>query len=241
MFSNIVPVLKKELKSYFNSPIAYIVVVTFLVFSAVWLFYLQTFFARNVASLRPLFSVIPLVFIIVMPALTMRSWAEEKKQGTVEVLLTMPFRESTLVAGKYLAALCLLVIMIVLTLPIPLLLTQFGSFDAGEIFGQYLGVLLIGGAGLAVGLFISSLATNQISAFLITLFVLLVFTLISQLTVVFSLPIWLARTLSYLSLDSHFESFQKGLIDTRDLAFYVLVIGMFLYLNMKTLVFTKWS
>ena len=169
MVSNVIPVVKKELKSYFNSPIAYVLVVTFLVFSSVWVFYLQTFFASNIASLRSFFSVIPIVFIIVMPALTMRSWAEEKKLGTLEVLLTLPFRESTLVLGKFIAALGLLLIKILLTLPLPLLLSRFGDFDWGEILGQYIGVVLLGAAGISVGLFISSLMSNQISSFLISL------------------------------------------------------------------------
>ena len=240
MLANILPIIRKELRSYFNSPIAYVVTVTFVLFCGIWVFYLQTFFAANTASLRSLFGIVPLTFIIVMPAITMRSWAEEKKLGTMEVLLTLPFRESTLVLGKFLAAVVLLVIMIGLTLPLPLLLSRFGDFDWGEVAGQYIGVLLLGCAGISVGLFVSSLATNQVSAFLISLFVLLVFTLISQINMVFNLPILLARIFSYLALAAHFSNFQKGLIDTRDLLFYLLVCALFLYLNMKTLIFKKW-
>ncbi|UCF98779.1 MAG: ABC transporter permease subunit [Spirochaetaceae bacterium] len=240
MMNNILPIIKKELKSYFNSPIAYILVVTFLVFSSIWIFYLQTFFASNVASLRGFFSVIPIVFIIVMPALTMRSWAEEKKLGTMEVLMTLPFRESTLVIGKFLAAISLLVIMILLTLPLPLLLGRFGDFDWGEILGQYIGVVLLGAAGISVGLFVSSLMANQISSFLISLFVLLVLTLISQVNRVFPLPPWAAGMVNFVSLGHHFSNFQRGLIDTRDLLYYGIVSALFLYLNTKTLVFRKW-
>lgn len=240
MMKNILPILKKELKSYFNSPIAYILVVTFLVFSSIWVFFLQSFFAGNVASLRNFFSVIPIVFIIVMPALTMRSWAEEKKLGTMEVLMTLPFRESTLVIGKFLAALCLLVIMIALTLPIPLLLSQFGDFDWGEILGQYIGVVLLGSAGISVGLFVSSLMANQISSFLISLFVLLVLTLVSQVNRVFAVPPWAAEAVNFISFGHHFSNFQRGLIDTRDLLYYGIVSALFLYLNTKTLVFRKW-
>lgn len=240
MMKNILPILKKELKSYFNSPIAYILVVTFLVFSSIWVFFLQSFFAGNVASLRNFFSVIPIVFIIVMPALTMRSWAEEKKLGTMEVLMTLPFRESTLVIGKFLAALCLLVIMIALTLPIPLLLSQFGDFDWGEILGQYIGVVLLGSAGISVGLFVSSLMANQISSFLISLFVLLVLTLVSQVNRVFAVPPWAAEAVNFISFGHHFTNFQRGLIDTRDLLYYGIVSALFLYLNTKTLVFRKW-
>ena len=240
MMKNILPILKKELKSYFNSPIAYILVVTFLVFSSIWVFFLQSFFAGNIASLRNFFSVIPIVFIILMPALTMRSWAEEKKLGTMEVLMTLPFRESTLVIGKFLAALCLLAIMIALTLPIPLLLSQFGDFDWGEIVGQYIGVVLLGSAGISVGLFVSSLMANQISSFLISLFVLLVITLVSQVNRVFAVPPWAAEAVNFISFGHHFSNFQRGLIDTRDLLYYGIVSALFLYLNTKTLVFRKW-
>lgn len=241
MFTNILPVIRKELRSYFNSPIAYIVVVTFLLFCSIWVFYLQSFFAANTASLRSLFGIMPLAFIIVMPALTMRSWAEERKMGTMEVLLTLPFRESTLVAGKFTAALVLLAIMVVLTLPMPILLSRFGTFDWGEVAGQYIGALLLGAAGISVGLFISSLTANQISSFLVSLFVLLIFTLIGELNRAFALPSFLARIFSYLALMSHFANFQKGLIDTRDLLFYLIVCALFLYLNVKMLIFRKWS
>jgi ABC-2 type transport system permease protein len=238
--NNILPLIKKELKSYFNSPIAYILVVTFLVFSSIWIFFVQSFFAGNIASLRNFFSVIPIVFIVVMPALTMRSWAEEKKLGTMEVLMTLPYRESTLVIGKFLAALTLLVIMIALTLPLPLLLSRFGDFDWGEILGQYIGVVLLGAAGISVGLFVSSLMANQISSFLISLFVLLVLTLISQVNRVFAVPPWAAGVVNFVSLGYHFSNFQRGLIDTRDLLYYGIVSALFLYLNTKTLVFRKW-
>jgi ABC-2 type transport system permease protein len=156
------------------------------------------------------------------------------------VLLTLPFRESTLVAGKFLAAFILLAIMVVLTLPMPLLLARFGTFDWGEVAGQYIGALLLGAAGISVGLFISSLTTNQISAFLISVFVLVIFTLISWVNRAFPLPNLLAGVLNYVALGAHFSNFQKGLIDTRDLLFYLIVCGLFLYLNMKTLVFRKW-
>jgi ABC-2 type transport system permease protein len=241
MFADILPIVRKELKSYFNSPIAYIVVVSFLLFSSLWLFFLQQFFAANTASLRMMFAIFPLIFIIVMPALTMRSWAEEKKLGTMEVLMTLPYREDTLVLGKFLAAGALLLIMVALTLPIPLLLSRFGSFDWGEICGQYLGALLVGGSGIAVGLFISSLAANQISAFILSLFILLIMTMISQVNRIFPVAPWAAAVFNYLSLDTHYDAFQRGLIDSRDLAYYLIVICTFLYLNVQSLIFRKWS
>ncbi len=160
--------------------------------------------------------------------------------GTIEILLTLPFKEGELVIGKFLAALGMLIIMMVLTLPIPLFLNPFGTFDWGEIFSQYIGLLLIGAAGISLGLFTSAQATNQLSAFIIGVIVLLFLTLVAQINQVAQLPPWAAGFFNYLSLGYHFESFGRGLIDSRDLFYYLLVISLFLYLNIKTLVFQKW-
>jgi ABC-2 type transport system permease protein len=241
MNANILPVVRRELKSYFNSPVAYIVVVAFLVFTSVWLFYMQTFFVRDQASLRPFFIVIPVVFVFLLPAITMRSWAEEKKLGTLEVLLTLPFRESELVIGKFLAAFSLLAITLLLTVPIPLMVSRLGSFDGGEILGQYLGVLLLGATGISLGMFVSSFASNQLSAFIIGVLILLFLTLVNQINYLVSLPAWAAGLVNYLSLEGHFESFGKGLIDTRDLFFFLIATSLFLYLNIKSLIFKKWQ
>ena len=232
--------LRKELATYFNSPIAYIVVIFFLVFTSVWFFYIQQFVAQDVASLRNYFAIFPIVFIILLPAVTMRSWAEENKIGTVELLLTLPFREGQTVAGKFLGAFSLLVLTLVLTIPVPLTIAPLGDFEAGQIVGQYIGVLALGAAGLAIGLFVSSLSKNQITAFILSAVVLLFLTLINQVNFLMELPEWLGTVFNYLSLDYHFSSFEKGLIDTRDLVFYVALAAFFLYLNTKVLVFRKW-
>ncbi len=241
MPTNTMSLVKKELKSYFNSPIAYVVVTAFLVFTSVWFFYLQNFFAQNVASLRAYFAIMPTVFIILIPALTMRIWAEEKKLGTIEVLMTLPYKEYQLVLGKFVSTFIVLIVMIVLTLPVPILLSFMGRFDAGQIFGEYLGVLLIGMTGISIGLFISAVSTNQISAFVSGLIILLFLTLVNQVNQLINLPIWLASVFNYFSLGYHFETFRKGLIDTRDLFFYLIVTGLFFYLNIKVLILNKWK
>jgi ABC-2 type transport system permease protein len=235
MGRELMAILKKEMRSYFNSPIAYIVTMTFLLFCAVSTFFIQTFFANDTASLRDFFGMVPIVFVIVVPAITMRAWAEERRQGTIELLLTLPYREGSLVVGKFLGALLLLSAMCVLTLPIPLLLTRFGDFDGGELAAQYLGILLVGASGLSVGLFVSALATNQLSSFLASLFILLAFTMASQVNAVASLPAWVASAANAVSFGYHFWNFQKGLLDTRDLFFYLIVCGLFLYLNNRVL------
>ena len=237
----VLPVVRRELAGYFNSPIAYIVVVSFLVFTSLWLFYLNQFFARNEASLRVYFQVIPTVFVFLIPAVTMRSWAEERRSGTLEILLTLPFREGEVVAGKFLGAASLLAIMVILTLPLPLSLARFGSFDAGQIAGEYIGVFLVGAAGLAVGLLVSSLSANQISAYIFCGLILLALTLANQLSLIFGLPSWLAGAVNWISFGSHYESFRKGILDTRDLAYFLLVIALFLFLNTRVLLQRKWS
>ncbi len=241
MPTNTMSLVKKELRSYFNSPIAYVAVTAFLVFTSIWFFYLQNFFAQNVASLRAYFAIMPTVFIILIPALTMRIWAEEKKLGTIEVLMTLPYKEYQLVLGKFLSTFIVLFIMVGLTLPVPILLSFMGRFDAGQIFGEYLGVLLIGTTGISIGLFISAVSTNQISAFVTGLVILLFLTLVNQVNQLVNLPVWLASVFNYFSLGYHFETFRKGLIDTRDLFFYLIVTGMFFYLNVKVLILNKWK
>lgn len=239
--NGVIAVFRKELRSYFNSPIAYIAVVFFLAFTAVWLFYVQQFFVRDTASLRGYFGIMPIIFIGLLPALTMRSWAEESKLGTGELLLTMPLTETQLVLGKFAAAVGLLVLSLVLSLFVPLSVSPFGDFESGQIIGEYLGVLLLGAAGIAIGQFVSAVSRNQISAFLISAVVLLFFTLISSVNQVVDVPGPLASVFNYLSLDYHFQSFVKGVIDTRDLVYFVIVSALFLFLNVRVLVLRKWG
>jgi ABC-2 type transport system permease protein len=234
-------VARRELASAFNSPVAYIVSVAYLVFTSAWLFFLNQYFAHNEASLRLYFSVIPVIFIFLVPALTMRAWAEERRMGTLEVLMTLPFREGELVIGKFLGTFCLLAIVIALSIPLPLSLSRLGSFDAGQLVGQYIGVLLIGAAGLSVGLFVSSLSTNQITSFILSGLSLLALTLAGQLPGLVSLPNWLGGLLGFLSFGFHFESFSRGIVDSRDVLYFVLIAVLFLYLNTRVLTGRKSS
>ncbi len=235
------PVAKKELASYFNSPIAYIVVVAYLFVSVVVLFFLNGFFIQNEASLRGYFGFVPVIFIFLIPAITMRSWAEERKSGTLEILLTLPFREAEVVVGKFLAAMALLGCMMGLSVILPLSLSRLGSFDAGQIFCQYFGIILVGACGISMGLLISSLSSNQISSYIFCGLALLAFTLAGQLNDVLSLPGWLAASLNAASFSFHFDSFAKGIIDTRDLAYFVILCASFLFLNTQVLIRRKWS
>jgi ABC-2 type transport system permease protein len=233
-------VAKKEIYSYSISPAFYGVAVFFLVFSSVFLFYFQTFFAQNQASLRSYFAGFPFAFIGVIPALTMKSWAEEQKTGSIELLLTLPFSEWDLVLGKFLAALAALALMLLLSVPLPLSLAPLGSFDGGVILAEYLGALLLGASAIAIGLLFSAFSRNQAGAFLANAVVLVVFMLISQIPWVTDLPAWAAALVNFVSLSYHFESFSKGLLDTRDLAFFIVSAFLFLFLNTRVILFRKW-
>ena len=231
---------RKELYQYLNAPAFYGVVVFFLLFCSIFLFYFQQYFSKDQATLRPYFAVFPIVFILVIPVITMKSWAEERKTGTVELLLTMPFTEWDLVLGKFFGALGVLTAMLLLTVPLPLTLGILGSFDAGTIFCEYLGAFLLGASAVSLGLLLSCLSKNQAGAFLGSAAVLMAVMLVNQITMSANLPQWLAGIVNFISLSFHFDSFSKGLIDTRDLAFFVLSTALFLFINTRVILFRKW-
>ncbi len=234
-------VVKRELRSFFNSPAAYAVIVFFLVFTSAWLFFIQQFFAQDTSSLRAYFGIFPTVFVLLIPAITMRSWAEERKLGTEELLFTFPIREGELVAGKYLAALILLVVILALTVAVPLSVAPIGYFDPGQIVSEYLGVIFLAAAAIAIGLFLSAVSANQVTAFLSTVFALLFLTFIGELPKIVQLPYWAASAVGYLSIDYHFDSFRKGVLDSRDIAYFLILSAGFLYANVKVLVLAKWK
>ncbi|MCL2764046.1 MAG: ABC transporter permease subunit [Treponema sp.] len=232
---------RKEIFQYLNAPAFYGAAVFFLLFCSIFLFYFQQYFAQDQATLRSYFGIFPIVFILVIPVITMKSWAEERKTGTVELLLTMPFTEWDLVLGKFLSALAILGMMLLLTVPLPLTLSSLGSFDAGMILCEYLGAFLLGASAVSLGLLLSCLSKNQAGAFLGSAVVLMIVMLINQITMSFDLPQWLAQSINFISLAYHFESFSKGLIDTRDLAFFVLSTALFLFINTRVILLRKWK
>jgi ABC-2 type transport system permease protein len=236
----IAAIARRELRAYFTTPVAYIVVIFFLVVTAAWFFYAQQFFAQGVASLRGYFTLWPILFILLLPSITMRSWAEERRQGTAEILLTLPFRERELVLGKFASSLCLLLVTMVLTLGVPLSVAPLGFFEPGQIATQYLGVLLLGCAGLAAGQLISALSSNQISAFLFSVVFMLFITMIGRIPQVVVLPGWIAGVLTWVSLDYHFDSFGKGVFDTRDALYFIVLAVGFLYATTRVLLVRRY-
>jgi len=233
--------LKKELYSYSISPAFYGIAIFFLLFTTIWLFNLQGFFQRDEASLRLYFAAFPIVFILVIPAITMRLWAEERKVGSDEMLLTLPASEWALVLAKYLAALIGVAVILVFSLSVPLSLSPLGNFDGGVIFTEYLGALFLASSAIALGALLSSLSKNQTAAFLGSVVVLLIIMLINQLPWLQDMPPLVNDFVRYLSLSFHFESFSKGLIDSRDAMYFILTSFLFLFLNTRVLLFRKWN
>jgi ABC-2 type transport system permease protein len=218
-------ICRKEFNAYFASPIAYIVIAIFLLVTG-WFFF-STFFLYNQASLRNFFRLLPIVFAFVVPAVSMRQFAEELNVGSYEILLTLPLRFTDVVIGKFLASAAFVAGMLVPTLVYPVTVAFLGALDWGPVVGGYLGALLLGASFAAVGLFASALTRNQIVAFIIGMAICFGLTLVDQMA--FFLPQALLKTLAYLAADVHFENIAKGIIDTRDIVYFLSVCFIGLY------------
>ena len=170
----------------------------------------------------------------------MKLWAEEKKIGTVEILMTLPIKDYEVVIGKYLASFCLLGVTILLSLSIPITVAYLGEPDGGPILGGYIGLCLMGGAYLAIGMFASTITENQIVAFILGIVMCFGLLIIGEDIVLFNAPNWIVPIFSYLGLGAHFSSILRGVIDSRDLIYYFSVIGFFLYLSVLMVTVQKW-
>jgi gliding motility-associated transport system permease protein len=232
-------VYKRELKGYFNSPIAYIFLVVFLL-TASWLFF-RGYFLYGQADLRPFFSLLPWMFLFFVPAVSMRLWAEERKQGTAELLLTLPVKDEQIILGKYLAGLTLVTLAVFLEFPLVILTARLGDLDFGPVIGGFLGSIFLGGAYLAIGLFLSSITSNQIVAFILGVVVSFALFIVGENLVLVTAPPAIAPFLRNLGLGAHFDSIGRGVIDTRDVIYYLSVITFFLYLNRLTLRERRWA
>lgn len=223
-------IAKRELDSFFDSLIAYIMLVLFLGFSGffTWLFGSDIFF-RGQATLEAFFSVAYWTLFFFIPALTMRLLAEEKKTGTIELLLTKAVTDREVVIGKFLSTLLLVGIALLFTLPYPVTVSYLGNMDVGQVVCGYFGLLLMSAAYISIGLFASSITSNQIVAFLAALFISLFFHIIFSV-LSSSFTGWLGQLFAALSVGNHFDSISRGVLDTRDLIFFLSVIfaGLFL-------------
>ncbi|HBE01585.1 MAG: ABC transporter [Spirochaetes bacterium GWF1_41_5] len=218
-------IFSRELKSYFYSPIAYIVISIFLVVTG-WFFY-STFFLYNQAELRNFFQLLPIIFSFIIPAVTMKLFSEELNLGSYEIIATMPVTFLDIIAGKFLAAFAFTALMLAPTVFYAVFTAFMGKLDHGPVIGGYLGALLLGGSFSAIGLFASTLSRNQIIAFIIGMIICFSLTLIDKM--LFFLPSVMLGFFQYLGADYHFQNISRGIIDTRDILYFCTICFISLY------------
>ncbi len=213
-------IARREIKAYFDSPVGYVVLTLFLLLSG-W-FFSNGLFLQGVATVRILFDMTFILFMFFIPAITMGSFAEERRAGTLELLLTMPIKDWQVIGGKLLASFVLISIAIGLTAIYGIIVAMLGDIDAGATIVGYFGTALLGLACASIGIFASSLTRNQVVAFIIAFAI--VFTLFMIDKVTLFVPGWMAGTLEYVSLDFHFQNLLRGVVDTRDLLYFISIV-----------------
>jgi ABC-2 type transport system permease protein len=229
---NVGIIMRRELASYFATPLAYVFILIFLVLANAFTFYLGGFYERGQADLDPFFGFHPWLYLFLMPAISMKLWSEERKSGSIELLMTQPVTLWEAVLGKFLAAWIFTALALALTFPLWLTVNYLGHPDNGAIFTAYLGSLLLAGGFLAVGSCMSALTRNQVVAFILGVVVCFFF-LLAGFPMVLDVfrswaPQWLTDAVASLSFLSHYESIAKGVIDLRDLLYFAMLIGFFL-------------
>ena len=232
---NTLHILRREFSAYFGSPVAYVFIVIFLLLSGFFTFMISQFYEAGQADLRGFFDWHPWIYLFLVPAVGMRLWAEERRTGTIELILTLPVTLTQVILGKFLAAWLFIGIALLLTFPTFLTALYLGNPDTGAVFAAYLGSFLLAGAYLSVGCMTSSLTRNQVISFILSVVICLFFVLAGwpPVTDFFSgwAPIWLVNIVSGFSFMSHFASIERGVIDLRDLCYYLSVIFFMLFAN----------
>lgn len=223
--TNTLNIFRKELKGYFISPIAYIVISIFLVLTG-WFFF-STFFLYGQAEMRNFFTLLPMVFSFIIPAITMRLFSEEFNTGSYELLLTMPVSSVNIIMGKFLAATAFVAIMLMPTFLYAIFISFLGDLDWGPVIGGYIGAILLGAAFSSIGLLASSLTKNQIIAFIIGMTFCFLLTLIDKM--LFFMPEAMLNVFQYFGADFHFQNISKGILDTRDILYFLSVCFVMIY------------
>jgi ABC-2 type transport system permease protein len=237
--SQISPIYKREFLGYFRSPVAYVFLISFLVLSVLLAFFLGGFFKAGIASLESYFTFLPWIFVILVPAVGMRMWAEEKRTGTIELLQTLPITTLEAVIGKFLAAWAFLTVAILLSFPLAITIGYLGQPDWGVVVVSYLGAILMGASYLGICLLTSAFTKNQVISFVISFIVCLVLVLLGWS--VFNgimerlFPVWFVDLLANFSFITHFDAFTKGIVDPKDVVFFLSLTGFTLFLNVVTL------
>jgi ABC-2 type transport system permease protein len=230
-------ITKQEFGAYFKSPVAYIFIVIFLLASG-GLFFIQKLFTVGTASLEDFFGMMPFLFLVLGPAIAMGLVAEERRTGTIEMLLTMPVRDSQVLVGKYLAAMGVVVVGLLFTLPYPITVAFLGPVDKGPVIAGYLGTILLGATYVAVGLFTSTTTKSQVVAFVVGFAIC--FTLVLSGMFVSSINPELGVILSYLSPQAHFSKIARGVVELRDVVYYLTIIGVMLTISLQVMEARKW-
>jgi ABC-2 type transport system permease protein len=225
--ANVSHIFRKELRGYFLTPIAYIVIAIFLVITG-WFFF-STFFLYAQAELRSFFTLLPVIFSFIIPAVTMRLFSEEFNIGSYEMLVTLPVSLNDVIVGKFLAGTAFAAIMMVPTLSYAITVARLGDLDWGPVIGGYLGAILLGASFTAVGLLASSLTRNQIIAFIIGMIICFGLTMVDKF--LFFLPGRMLGFFQYIGADYHFQNIAKGVIDSRDIIYFLSIIFVALFLT----------
>ena len=237
MKTNIGLIYKKEISSFFNSAVAYITLIVFLLLAG-W-FSMNTFFLINQSGLRQLFSIVPIIYLAFIPAIPLNLIAEEKNDGTLEFLTTMPISDSEIVIGKFLASVALIGIALLFTFTQFFTVLMIGNnVDVGALICGYIGLLLLGGAYTAIGIFASSVTDNQIVAFIVSFLIIAIFFILDK--ILMFVPGFLSTIFEYMSTGYHFESISRGVIDSRNIIYFASVITFFLLLSIRILEMRKW-
>lgn len=230
--SAVLSIMRRELRSYFVTPLAWVFSVIFLILAGVLTFYLGDFYERGQADLQPFFDFHPWLYLLLVPGLSMQMWAEERKRGTMELLLTLPVTTTGAMLGKFFAAWIFVALLLVLTFPIWLTVNYLGDPDNGIILAGYLGSLLMAGAYIAVGCCLSTLTRSQVVAFILTVAVCFVLLMAGQPLMMDSasgmLPVALIRVVGDLSFLQHFSAIARGVLDVRDVFYFVASIVFWL-------------
>ena len=230
---NLKAILKRELKSYFGSPVAYVFLVFFLILSGFLTFSVGRYYENGQADLRGVFFWHPLLYLFFVPAAAMRLWAEERRSGTIELLLTMPVTLTQAIMGKFMAAWLFLAIALALTFPVLLTTMYLGSPDVGVAWGGYLGSLLLAGTYLSVGMLTSAMTRNQVISFVLSVVICVFLLLAGWPPVTEALvrwaPLWLVNGVASFGFMPHYESMQRGVLDVKDLVYYVSVMAFMIF------------
>ncbi len=230
------PVFRRELSAYFFSPMAYIVISVFLLLTG-W-FFTSELFLTDDSSLRSVFGVIPFIFIFFIPAITMRLLSEEKKSGTIELLVTMPISDLEIVLGKYFAGLGLLVAALFFTIPFAFTIILLGDPDIGMLVCGYIGLILMGAAYISIGVFASTISKSQVISFIIAFMIIFALWLIDKFLMI--MPSYMVPFLQFLSIDYHYANISRGVIDSRDILYYLSLVVFMISLSKLALESRKW-